>query len=195
MTMSTAQAGIQRVYPHSVTLDDTSKVSLRLMNGGDTDRILNFARDVPEDDLLFLRIDITDRAAVGRWVRAADEGRSPTLIAEQNGEMIGYASLIHNETNWQRHIGEIRLQVGRRGRSKGLGRALAGEIFTIARDVGLRKIIAQMPSEQRGARATFQRLGFMPEALFQDFVIDRAGKTHDLVLMSLDLEGLSDRFD
>jgi len=72
---------------------------------------------------------------------------------------------------------------------------LAGEIFAVARDLGLRKIVAQMTVEQKGAIATFERLGFHPEALLQDFVIDRAGRTHDRVVMSYDVEGLTDRVD
>jgi RimJ/RimL family protein N-acetyltransferase len=61
--------------------------------------------------------------------------------------------------------------------------------------LGLRKIVAQMTVEQKGAIATFERLGFHPEALLQDFVIDRAGRTHDRVVMSYDVEGLTDRAD
>ena len=55
--------------------------------------------------------------------------------------------------------------------------------------------MAQMTSDQKGAIATFQRLGFQMEALLQDFVIDRNGRTRDLVVMSYDVEGLTDRAD
>jgi RimJ/RimL family protein N-acetyltransferase len=96
---------------------------------------------------------------------------------------------------WQRHLGEIRMQVGPPYRSQGLGRALAREIFGVARDLGLRKIVAQMTVEQKRAIATFERLGFHAEALLQDFVIDRAGRTHDRVVMSYDVDGFTDRVD
>jgi ribosomal protein S18 acetylase RimI-like enzyme len=85
--------------------------------------------------------------------------------------------------------------VDRRHRGQGLGRALAGEIFQIARNLGLRKMVAQMTPDQKGAIATFEHLGFQPEALLQDFVIDRGGTTHDMVVMSYDVDGLTDRVD
>jgi hypothetical protein len=41
----------------------------------------------------------------------------------------------------------------------------------------------------------YLRLGFQPEALLQDFVIDRSGTSHDMVVMSYDVDGLTDRVD
>ena len=192
---TTSRPRIQREYPCTVTLDNQTPATLRLMTPADQEAVLAFVRALPEEDLLFLRVDLTDPAVVEQWLARQAAGRSVGLAAEVTGELAGYASLHHTETSWQRHLGEIRLQVGRGYRRQGLGRALAVEIFAIARELGLRKLIAQMPIDQPGARGTFVRLGFQPEAVLQDFVIDRAGQTRDLVLMSYDLEGLTDRLD
>ena len=181
-----------RAYPHTVRLGDGTPVSLRLMTAADAARIAAFARTLPEDDLLFLRMDITDPGAVALWVRNLEAGLAATVIAEVNGETAGYASLVQNRVAWQRHLGEIRTQVGLPYRSRGLGRALAGEIFSIGRERGLRKIVAQMTTDQKGAIATFERLGFKPEALLQDFVVDHAGRTRDLVVMAYDVTGLTE---
>ena len=195
MTTTNIKPKLRREYPCTVNLGNRTKATFRLMERDDTDRVLQFARDLPEDDLLFLRIDLTDPDVVEQWLHNQKAGRSLALYAEINGEMAGYASLHLNETNWQRHIGEIRVQVGRGHRGIGLGRALATEVFAVARDLGLRKIIAQMTPDQKSAIATFEKLGFQPEALLQDFVVDRNGRTRDLVMMSYDLEGLTDRVD
>jgi L-amino acid N-acyltransferase YncA len=189
------QSAIGREYPCTVRLNDKIEVTLRLMDADDVGRIVAFGRSQPQEDLLFLRIDITDPEAVTQWAQRQAAGQSLTLIAQQHGEMIGYGSLVHNEITWQRHLGEIRLVVDRRHRGQGLGRALAGEIFQIARNLGLRKMVAQMTPDQKGAIATFEHLGFQPEALLQDFVIDRGGTTHDMVVMSYDVDGLTDRVD
>ena len=181
-----------RVYPHTVALRDGTTVSLRLMTAADAGRIAAFARSLPEDDLLFLRMDITDPSAVALWVKNLEAGLATTVIAEASGETVGYASLVQNRVAWQRHLGEIRTQVGPSHRSRGLGRALAGEIFAIGRERGLRKIVAQMTTDQKGALATFERLGFKPEALLQDFVVDHAGRTRDLVVMAYDVTGLTE---
>ena len=182
-------------YPRTLALANGTAVALRLMTPADADRIVAFARALPADDLLFLRTDITEPAVVAQWVRNLGAGRTITVIAEVAGEIAGYASLHYSEINWQRHLGEIRLQAGARFRSQGLGRVLAGEVFGIARGLKLRKLVAQMTVDQRGAIATFERLGFRPEALLQDFVMDRAGKTRDLMVMAYDVEGLTDRLD
>jgi L-amino acid N-acyltransferase YncA len=165
------------------------------MTHGDAAAIAGFARSLPEDDLLFLRMDITDPEAVAHWVKNLETGLATTVIAEAGGEIAGYATLVQNRVGWQRHLGEIRTQVGLPFRSRGLGRVLAGEIFALARARGLRKIVAQMTPDQKGAVATFERLGFRPEALLQDFVVDHAGRTRDLVVMAYDVTGLTDQVD
>jgi len=193
--MNEAKPQVQRDYPRTITLDSNTAVSLRLMTDADADRIVTFARNLPADDLLFLRMDITNPDVVAQWVQNLAAGRTVTVIAEANGAMAGYASLHHPEVTWQRHLGEIRIQVGQHYRSQGLGRILAAEIFAIARDLGLRKLMAQMTSDQKGAIATFKRLGFQMEALLQDFVIDRSERTRDLIVMAYDVTGLTAHVD
>jgi L-amino acid N-acyltransferase YncA len=192
--MSTPQPSA-RDLRRTVQLKDGTPIALRLMTHVDAVAIAAFARSLPEDDLLFLRMDITDPEAVAHWVKNLEAGLATTVIAEVGGEIAGYATLVQNRVGWQRHLGEIRTQVGLPFRSRGLGRALAGEIFALARGRGLRKIVAQMTPDQKGAMATFERLGFRPEALLQDFVVDHAGRTRDLVVMAYDVTGLTDQVD
>jgi RimJ/RimL family protein N-acetyltransferase len=53
--------------------------------------------------------------------------------------------------------------------------------------------MAHMTPDQLGAQAAFKRLGFVPEALLSDYVEDRRGRSHDLVIMSHDVDGLTDQ--
>ena len=193
--MATLLAKIRQTYPKRVQLGNNTEVSVGFMTEADADRIVAFAKQLPEDDSLFLRMDITRPDVVTRWVQNVVDGQTVTLLAEIKAELVGYVSLHLNEVDWQRHLGEIRLQIGRAYRSQGLGRALAGEIFSIARDLKLRKIIAQMTLDQPGAIATFGRMGFQREALLQDFVLDRTGKTRDVLMMTYDMTGLTDHLD
>jgi RimJ/RimL family protein N-acetyltransferase len=187
--MSEIQAKIQRIYPRTFLLDENTEVSLRLMIPADTHRIVTFARSLPEDDLLYLRMDITKLNVVAQWGQNIKEGRTVTVLGEVNKEIVGYASLHHNEVTWQRHLGEIRMHVGPHYRSRGLGRALGAEIFAIAQDLGLRKIVAQMTPDQKEVITIVERLGFRKEAVLQNFVIDRANQMRDLIVMSYDLPG------
>jgi L-amino acid N-acyltransferase YncA len=181
--------------PIELRLADGIPVTLRRMRAEDADRVLALGQSLPADDLIFLRMDITDPAVVRWWARQLEGDRAVSLLAESHGALIGYGSLFHSELTWQRHLGEIRLLVDRRHRSRGLGHALVGELFRIARGRGLRKIVAHLTADQKGARAMFERHGFAAEAVLQDFVIDRQGRTRDLVVMACDVEGLSNRVD
>ena len=73
-------------------------------------------------------------------------------------------------------------------RGTGLGGILANEILIVAQEAGLKKIVAQMPRDQAGARSVFRKLGFDLESMLADWVIDTAGTTHDLVIMAYVVE-------
>lgn len=179
-----------RAYPRVVTLKD-KQITLRLMQPSDRDAVLAFAQALPANDLLFLPLDITHPKVVDGWVRSLDSARTVTVVAESAGRLIGLGTLVRSETTWARHLGNIRLLVSTDARGIGLGNVLANEVFALAEDMGLQKIVAQMASEQRGAQAVFERLGFKAEALMADYVMDRQGRTHDLIVMSYDVTGLN----
>lgn len=188
--MEDEQRKVQRPYPQTVTLENNTTLTLRLMTPADSHRIVTFARSLPEDDLLFLRTDITKAFVVMLWGQNIKAGLTVTVLAERDQAVVGYASMHHNEVTWQRHLGELRVQVSPQYRSQGLGRLLAAEIFAIAREMGLRKIVAHMTPDQQGAIATVKHYGFEQEAMLRDFVIDRVGRTRDLMVMTCDVARL-----
>jgi L-amino acid N-acyltransferase YncA len=178
-------------FPRSVSLGRQS-FDVRWMKPTDGDALLAFARSLDEDDLLFLRMDLTRKEAVDEWMRQLEDGSRIALIAEKGGRMVAYGSLNRRPAHWQRHLGEIRTIVSKENRGSGLGRFLAEQMFATAREMGLTKIVAQMAREQDGARRMFQRLGFVAEALLADWIQDREGRPHDLVLMSHDVTSLTE---
>ncbi len=182
-------------YPQDVTLSDGRKVQLRLMTADDRDAVLGFARSLPEEDLLFLRVDVTQDAVVDDWIANLASGSSTSLVAYDDEELVGYATVHRNQAPWTRRVGEIRVNIGPDYRGKGLGKNLTGQIFDVARALGLKKVMANMTSDQPGAQAAFRRLGFVPEALLADYVEDRNGTSRDLVIMSYDVDGLTDQMD
>src|SRR5205085_7673497 len=93
IAMADADERTVRTYPRSLPLADGRTVTLRRMNSVDADRVLDFARSLPPDDLLFLRTDITDAAVVAQWVANLPSGRTLTVLAEAGGAMIGYSSI------------------------------------------------------------------------------------------------------
>src|ERR1700722_10132678 len=107
-------------FPREITLPNGTAIMLRLMQPGDKDKILIFARALPQDDLLFLRTDITEPASVEEWIRNVESGDTATVLAEADGHLVGYASVHSDQARWTRRVGEIRVQVGAKFRGVGL---------------------------------------------------------------------------
>ncbi len=190
----TEPASFQRLTERSVNSESVGEITcgdrvyaLRRLRPGDRDDLVSLARGLPEMDLQFLRSDLTDPEVVESWIHDADTGSRFTTLAHHDGELVGYGSLNLRSLQWMSHLGEIRVIIAEDHRRRGLGHVLTERVFETARELGLLKLVAQMTREQIGARRVFERLGFSPEALLTDWVIDRSGRTRDLMIMSCDL--------
>ena len=181
------------IFPKTSQLPDGSSIELRRMSAGDRDAVLAFARALPPEDLLFLRVDLTEEGVVDDWIHNLSTGHSVSIVAYDSSGLVGYASIHRNPTSWTRHLGEVRVNVNPEYRSRGLGRVLTSSVFDLAGELGLQKLTAHMTADQRGAQAAFRRLGFIPEALLADYVQDRTGTTRDMVIMSFDIAGHTDQ--
>ena len=182
-------------FPQTIQLPDSGQLQLSLMGASDRDAVLKFARALPQEDLLFLRVDITEESVVDDWIENLESGRSTSLVVYDENGMVGYATVHTNPAPWTRGVGELRVNVSPEYRGKGLGRILTARIFDLARGLGLRKLMVNMTADQHGAQAAFRHLGFVPEALLADYVEDRNGTPRDLVIMSFTIDGHSDRAD
>ena len=167
-------------YPLEVKLDDGQSVQLNPAHTDDCEAIVEFAQGLPEQDLLFLRVDITQKEVVDHWLSNITQGDTISILAWVDGKVVGYGTVDRNRAHWTRRMGEIRVNVAPTYRSHGLGRHLVGKIFDIGRRIGLKKLTANMTPDQAGAQAAFAKLGFRPEALLTDCVEDRDGNIHDL---------------
>ena len=135
---------ISQHYPKTIELDETlvqvgpqflrlkpgsapqqiRQVPLRLMGAEDKPKILEFAHRLPDEDLLFLRSDISDPAAVDDWIKDIERGTTFTLLAEPDNTMVGYVSLHVNPLRWTHKVGEIAINTVPDWKSRGLGEGL-----------------------------------------------------------------------
>ncbi|HYP70277.1 MAG TPA: GNAT family N-acetyltransferase [Variovorax sp.] len=183
-TTATATAAAGRSYPRSVDCNGTA-VQIDVLRAGDEAALLAFAQALPAHDLLFTYRDISQPRVIKAWIReAVERQRMPSLLAWLDGKVIGCASLIHDDFSWSPHVGELRVVVGADARGLGLGRQLIQESFAQALALGLEKLVAQMTTDQRGAIAMFESMGFRAEALLAGHVRDRDGGKHDIVMLS-----------
>ena len=167
-------------------------ISFRLMDPSHVDALdealLRFTNSLPSSDLAFLRMDITQPEVVREWEHAIDNGRTITVLAYDGDEIVGYGNLHKSHIQWTSHIGEVRVLVGAKYRGAGLGQGLFHELIAIAGEHGLNRVIAHIPSGQPRVRVMLEDLDFEAEALLTDWLKDRTGHTHDLIIMSRDID-------
>jgi len=170
-------------FPKTLALEG-GEVELRRMGGGDAGAVLTFAGALEPHELLFLRRDIRQAKVVDAWLREIEAGQYDTLLAWRGGDVVGCATLVRDPLSWSAHVAEIRVVVAQALRGRGLGAALVRETFRLALVGGAEKIFAQMTTDQPGAIAVFEGLGFKPEAILREHVRDHAGASYDIVVLS-----------
>ena len=158
-------------------MDPSDQASLRTAIEG-------FASTLPASDLVFLRMDITQPEAVDEWVENVKRGRTLTILAKFNGEIVGYANLHMSSLQWTSHIGEIRVLVSSKHRALGIGKQLILDALEVAEDKGLTRAVIHVPATQPRVRLMVESAGFEPEALLTDWLKDHTGHVHDLIIMS-----------
>ncbi len=171
-----------------VALGDQT-IELAHMSSKDTEALLRFAAGLSEHDLLFLRRDIRQLDVIEDWLMDIDSGSVLTILARQGGEVVGETTIHADSMHWSSHVAELRVVVSQSARGRGLSKLLTGDALKVASRSGLKKVIARMTVDQKWAIELFRGLGFEREALLRDHVMDLEEKTHDLVVMSLFVEG------
>ncbi len=189
-----AQSAEPLEYPAAIALDGDT-LTLRFLERGDRDVILDFARRLPSHDLLFLRRDITDPESVDQWIEDIEEGYYTTIAAIRDDTIVGYASVATDRLGWTRHVAELRVLISSEMRGKRLGRLLTEQAFAFAKQRGVKKMMAQMTTDQQAAVKVFSRMGFQREARLRNQVMDRDGALHDLQIMSLDVDEFQAKID
>lgn len=163
------------------------QIELRPMSENDRDAIVHFARALPPHDLLFLQRDIRNPKVVDAWIDQIGQGQISSLVAEENGQIVGCNAMVRDEFSWSSHVCDIRILVAPECRGIGLGRLLALHCLDRARTAEIEKLTVKMTPDQTGALKLFEEMGFRPEALLRDEVRDAAGKTCDIVILALEV--------
>lgn len=179
-----------REFPKRVTLREQTVITLRPMVKQDKEGLLAFFRRLPPEDRQFLKDDVTRAEIIEAWARDLNYDRVLPILAEHEGQIIGDATLHRQAYGWMRHVGEIRVVTDAYFRRRGLASAMAREIFYLALQFGLDKMVAEMVADQLPAIKVFQKLGFQQEARLANHVVDLQGRKHDLVIMTTDIPAL-----
>jgi L-amino acid N-acyltransferase YncA len=170
-------------YPQSISLDDGSTITLRPLLKTDEAALVQYFGSLPPEDRLCLKDDVTDPKVIEKWIYELDYDNLLPLIALQNGDIVGDATLHFNHIGWTRHQAEVRLTTSTQYRVRGLGTTLVQNLIEVATSLGLEQITIEIPPILDKAFYLFEKMGFKEVANLQGFVKDLEGTESDLVLM------------
>jgi GNAT superfamily N-acetyltransferase len=183
----------RRVAPRvtkTVTLKNGQEVTVRNMRPGDVDLSFSFFSELPEEDRRYLRVDVTRREIVERRTTELDSGRVDRLVAVVDDEIVADGGLELQGHGWGDNIGEIRLMVARPYQHLGLGTLLARELYYLAMQRKLDRIVVRVMRPQSRAHRIMKRLGFKEEFLIPEHVRDQDGNWQDLIIMRCNMDEL-----
>lgn len=175
-------------FPVTLNLRDGTPVEVRLIGKRDDSRLNKFLLSVPEEERLFIKKPLADRAVVRDWCRHPDFERNLPLIMLHGKKIIGEATLHQRIGGWKRHIGLITLLTHPNYRGRDVSKILVAELVEIARNRGLRGLEAEVNGERKIALAVLSQLGFYKLLDLPDYVLDMKAVTHDYVLLGMDLK-------
>ncbi len=181
--METLSEILTKNYPKTAKLEDGTPIILRPLMKKDEELLLKYFQNLPPEDRLCLKEDVTDPKVIEHWVYNLDYDNVLPIIAQHDGKIVGDATLQFSPIGWTRHQGEVRLTTDPRYRVRGLGTMLIQNLIDIATRLGLEQLTAEIPPVLDKAFFLFEKLGFEEATVLKGFVLDQKGTESDLVLM------------
>lgn len=175
-------------YPQQVALLDDTTVLLRPMAAADKYALLAFFRELPEDDVFYLKEDVTSEAVIRRWVANLDYNRALPLLAFAGDRVVADAILLRSRSGATQHVGEIRIIVDSWFRNLGLGTVMMHQLMMLANEAGLELLTFEaVTAKHDEAIRSAQWLGFTQVAVLRGRAKDHIGRPHDVVVMEAPL--------
>ena len=160
---------------------------VRPLGKRDATRLHKFFLAVPEEERLFIKQPIFERTMFKEWCQHADFEHNLPLFMLHGDKIIGEATLHQRLGGWKRHIGLITVLTHPQYRGRDVAKMLVEEQVEIARNMGLRRLEAELNGERKVAIRALEQIGFQPLMKLEDYVLDMKAVMHDYVLMGMDL--------
>ena len=182
-------------YPRGITLRSGAKLVFRPMARDDVDRLWVFFRQVPSEDRMFFRQDVSRREVVQHWADTLDYGLVLPILALEGDRVVGDATLHRQRTGWKQRVGVVRVQIAPDYRHLGLGTAMVRELRHLGEKSALHYLMAEVIEEQSAAVRAFEKMGFVRAATYRNFVNDQKGGLHNLLVLLYRMSSTSDALD
>ena len=135
--------------------------------------------------------------ATSEWIRTLDYDKVVPLVAVNtvDGSIIANIQLHRPIAECLRHMAHVRVMVDPSYRRQALGPKLLLSAVKLAMDLGIEKLAAEFVAgiQEPAIRAAL-KLDFFEQARLKDYVKDRNGTYHDLIIMVKTLQADWDDF-
>jgi ribosomal protein S18 acetylase RimI-like enzyme len=158
-------------------------MEIRVLEARDERAVDRFLDRIPDGDRTFFKEDVSEPAVRAAWFRPG----TARLLAVDGEDVVGYVAVVPL-TSWSRHVGELRVIVDPSHRGRGIGQALTRRAMLEALDLGLSKMVIEVRADHESRIEMFRALGFVPEALLADHVLDQTGTLRDLIVLAHSVE-------
>lgn len=173
-----------REYPIEIILEDGTGVTLRPLKAGDERLLFEMFKRFSEDDLWFLNHDVSDARLIKAWIEDLDLNRVISIVALLEGRIIANAALMRKSYGAKSHIGKVRISVDPLFREKRLGTWMLLELVNLAMTTGLKMLVMRLIQDRDYSVITAaKKLDFSEEVVLKNYVLDREGNPHNLVVM------------
>ena len=182
-------------YPRKITLHNGVTLDFRPMDRDDVGRLWVFFQQIPPEDKMFFRQDVSRREVVQHWADTLDYDLVLPILALEGDRVVGDATLHRQKTGWKQRVGVVRVQIAPDYRHIGLGTAMVRELRHLGEKSALHYLMAEVIEEQAGAVRAFEKMGFVRGAMYRNFVNDQRGGLHNLLVLLYRMPSSPDDFN
>jgi len=175
-------------YPKRLPLRDGYEVTVRITEPSDEAELKRFLLELPPDERVYFRDDVTDPKVIHEWTQNIDLDRVIPLLALDGNQIIANWTLHHREHGWTRHHGHIRGIVHPKLRGRGLATRMVRELLVFAGQLDIERVVIELVEPQRELLQRYQKIGFKIDAVLKDWVKDFSDRYNDIHVLSMKLE-------
>ncbi len=176
---------ILKDYPKEVILKDGTGATLRPLSEGDEKPLEDMFKRFPAHELWFLNLDLSRPGLIEGWIKNLDPNRVISIVALLEGRIIANAALMKKMYGSKSHIGKIRIAVDPSFREIRLGTWMLLDLVNLGMSIGLKLLVMRLVRDRDASVITgVRKLDFVERAVLKNYVLDRDGGPHDLVIMT-----------
>jgi RimJ/RimL family protein N-acetyltransferase len=171
--------------PKATTTRAGHPILLRLATPADAENLIAAVDEVARERSFFLRSRFCVSAEHEReFLRRVQEEGSLVLLAELQGSIAGWVTLMRGKQEYRQHVGELGIGVLATYRGAGVGSALIDAALGWAVDARLERVELGVRASNPGALRLYERFGFEAEGFSPRAVKDDLGEYDDIVHMA-----------